>query len=1110
MFQTIVPCFCQVVEASSQATAWWKESWFLWVLTVLVVFVPALMARLIAPALRAVDMSGRMAIVLISLVAGCAIVAQGWPPRLGIDLKGGVILVYEIDSSKQSSEGVDDAIGKIEALLVGQDGRFGTLKRESNERVTVELKTTDKALRDSFLAGVQKIDFGDATVRLAKRNDSEQSLSLGFDVIGQSISIDMDKLVAAVSRRVNPGGQKEVTVRRYGIGQLEVIVPEVDQAEVNLIKRIVSSAGVLEFRIVANGDDPRHKPVIELAMASGGTTIGEAGRPMGRWVRLDTAKISADEESGLVTRIASDKTVEVLVVLDRFNVTGGFLTRSLSSYDANLQPCVNFAFNSAGAALFGTLTGQNLPDPSNRLTSRLGIVLDDVLLSAPTIRSAISGEGQITGSFKQADVDFLVGVLNAGSLPAALYSEPISEQRISPQLGADTIRSGARAMVLAMIVVLFFMLAYYRFSGAVADLAVILNVLLVVALMITVKAAFTLAGLAGLVLSVGMAVDANVLIYERMREEVDRGASLRMSIRNGFQRAFSTIVDSNLTTLITGVVLFAIGTDQLKGFAVTLILGLSLNLFTAVFCARVVFDLAERNRWITQLSMARMFGQTTFQFVSYMRPAIVGSTAFILLGLLASVYRGQGLFDIDFTGGTSVQIAFKPDQGLDVLEVRNAVAELPDVSVSTVTTNEGQSNLRYKIDTSLRNDDQVETLLKEKFPGRLATYSMGFGEITPVLPNAPPAVPGDAVLPEVPEKEKEPQKEPPVDSSSEADKVQDAPSPKEGASLQTFGTLFLGMLAEDELIPENPVVTPEKQESSPTVVTDDVEKVSQVTSSAALDFPEQINWGTLRSNVQDALRAEGVADIPFELATEGMISKTHAYRSWGLSIQADMEVTRRVLERMARTLAETPVYLSANTIGGKVAGNTKVTAVYALLASMLMIVLYVWLRFQNLAFGLAAVVALVHDVLVTVACLALSKFVAPFLGWALVDDFKISLDVVAALLTIVGFSINDTIVIFDRLREIRGKSSLVTGEMIDRAVNQTLSRTILTSGTALLATIILYVFGGTGIHTFAFTMLIGIVTGTYSTVYIASPIVLWLQAKPASPGLQLRARSAST
>ena len=175
------------------------------------------------------------------------------------------------------------------------------------------------------------------------------------------------------------------------------------------------------------------------------------------------------------------------------------------------------------------------------------------------------------------------------------------------------------------------------------------------------------------------------------------------------------------------------------------------------------------------------------------------------------------------------------------------------------------------------------------------------------------------------------------------------------------------------------------------------------------------------------------------------------------------------------------------------AGNTKVTAVYALLASLLLIVLYVWVRFQNVAFGLAAVVALIHDVLVTVACLALSRYVAPFMGWALVDDFKISLDVVAALLTIVGFSINDTIVIFDRLRELRGKSSYVTAEMVDRAVNQTLSRTILTSGTAFLATLILYLFGGQGIHAFAFAMLIGIITGTYSTIYIASPIVLWLQ-----------------
>jgi SecD/SecF fusion protein len=741
----------------------------------------------------------------------------------------------------------------------------------------------------------------------------------------------------------------------------------------------------------------------------------DGGTPVGRWVQLDTAKMNPAEDRGLVTRMMPDGRVEVLVVLDRFNVTGGYLSRAASSYDQNLQPCVNFSFNSAGAALFGTLTGQNLPDPANRLESRLGIVLDDTLLSAPTIRSAISGDGQITGSFKQADVEFLVGVLNAGSLPAALHSEPISEQKISPQLGADTIRSGARAMLLATIVVLSFMLAYYRFSGLVADLAVLLNIVLVVALMISVKAAFTLAGLAGLVLSVGMAVDANVLIYERMREETDRGAGLRMAIRNGFQRAFSTIVDSNLTTLITGIVLFAIGTDQLKGFAVTLILGLTLNLFTAVFCSRVLFDLAERNRWITSLNMGRLFGQTDFKFVAWLWPAIIGSTLFILAGMAAAMQRGQGLFDIDFTGGTSVQVAFKPDKSLDIADVRTAVASLPDAAVSAVTSAEGPANLRYKIDTSLRDDEQVEKALQEAFPGRLATYSMGFGEITTTKSDAK----------------------------------------KEGE--------------------------------------DDKEAVQALGTVAPLDFPEKINLLTLRSTIKEAFEAEGVGDAPFELEAEGMTSRSRPYRNWALATSLEPDVARRVLERVAKKLNETPVYLSANTIGGKVAGNTKVTAVYALLASLLMIVLYVWLRFQNVAFGLAAVVALIHDVLVTVACLALSKFVAPFMGWALVDDFKISLDVVAALLTIVGFSINDTIVIFDRLRELRGKGQFVTAGMIDKAVNQTLSRTILTSGTAFLATLILYAFGGQGIHAFAFAMLVGIITGSYSTIYIASPIVLWLQ-----------------
>jgi SecD/SecF fusion protein len=536
--------------------------------------------------------------------------------------------------------------------------------------------------------------------------------------------------------------------------------------------------------------------------------------------------------------------------------------------------------------------------------------------------------------------------------------------------------------------------------------------------MISFKVAFTLAGLAGLVLSVGMAVDANVLIYERIREELDRGAAVRMAIRNGFQRAFSTIIDSNLTTLITGVVLFAIGTDQLKGFAITLILGLVLNLFTAVFCSRVAFDLAERARWLSKLSMGRLLGRTSLTFIRWAGVAAALSLAIIAAGGLAAGRRGSELFDIDFTGGTSVQVEFKEGQELPIAEVRKAVGDkLASATVSSVTLADGVANRRFKIDTSNQDEQEVERLLQEAFPGRLATYSMRIGGIT--------AIPGG-----------------------------DAGS-------------------EDEAAGESP---------------------RRLITTVPLTFPEKIARQALAAKLEQALEAEGADDAEFDLQAESAAAGgTKPARDWALSTSLDADATRRVLERVEQAIAGTPVYLSANAIGGKVAGNTRVTAVYALAASLGLIVLYIWVRFQNVAFGLAAVVALAHDVLIALACLAASRYLAPFLGWAQVEPFRISLDVVAALLTIVGFSINDTIVIFDRLREIRGKAKFVTAEMIDRAVNQTLSRTILTSGTTLLVVLLLYLVGGPGIHAFAFTMLVGVITGTYSSIFIAAPLVLWLQ-----------------
>jgi SecD/SecF fusion protein len=1000
-------------------TAWWQAPGSGWLIALAVVAGATLLAWLIAKALRVPDMWGRIAAVLVALAAGGTICGLGWPPRLGIDLKGGLILVYEVAAGRQAQTRVDDAVAGIERILAAQDGQSATLERKGAGRVAVRLATKDQAAREAFLAAMKEATFDRVSVKEASRTDGTDALEVSYDLAPQSAPVPMDKLVAAVSRRVNPGGQKEVTVRQFGLDQIEVILPEVEQSEVEQIKKIISSAGVLEFRIVANRADPRHRTAITQAEGFRGQTVRLQGEPAARWVRIDPAKMPMD--ASMVTRTAADGGVEVLAMLDRFNVTGGDLSRvSPDIDDASLAPCVSFLLNSRGAAKFSVLTSRNLPDPNNGLTSRLGILLDDTLQSAPVIRSTISSSGQITGNFDQREVDEIVEILNAGSLPAALEREPISEQRISAQLGDDTIRSAGQAMLVATIVVLTFMLAYYRFSGLVADLAVLMNIVLVVALMISFKVAFTLAGLAGLVLSVGMAVDANVLIYERMREELDRGAAIRMAIRNGFQRAFSTIIDSNLTTLITGVILFAIGTDQLKGFAITLILGLALNLFTAVFCSRVVFDLAERSGWLRKLSMGRILSATSLQFVRWAPVAAAISLALIAAGLAAAARRGSELFDIDFTGGTSVQVELKEGQELPIAEVRKLVgSKLESATVSGVAVADEAAGRRFKIDTSNQDEQEVERLLQEAFPGRLATYGMQVGVVGP----GPDAA------------------------------------------------------REGEAKPDEP---------------------ARLMTSVPLTFPERITGKALTAKLQETLDAASISDAEFDLQpAEGgagtSLSPTQPQRLWILSTSLDQATTRSLVDRMAKELADTPAYLSANAIGGKVAGNTRVTAVYALLASLALIVLYVWVRFQNVAFGIAAVVALIHDVLVALAALALSRYLAPFLGWAQVDEFRISLDVVAALLTIVGFSINDTIVIFDRLREIRGKAKFVTGEMIDRAVNQTLSRTILTSGTALLAVLVLYLLGGPGIHAFAFTMLVGVISGTYSTVYIAAPLVLWLQ-----------------
>jgi SecD/SecF fusion protein len=1066
----ILSLLAQVAAPAAPAVPWYQESWFGVLIALAVVILPFLAGHWIAKNMRMIDYGWRIGLILFALTAGIVICITGWPPKRGIDLSGGVILVYEVDQSKAGSVDVPGTIDQLKKELGTLGVATEIAPTDEPGRLEITLPGTDPAQTNEVETAIGKVSIPDTQLVVEARpiRDGRQVLVVG---VRSARSIDMDRMISAISKRVNPGGQLEVTIRRMGNDRIEVIIPQAEPAEVDLVKQKISTAGALAFRILANTKAVNDEAIIELAKQTESREVKQKdyeGREetVAEWVPIDPEQFpDLRQLSDAALRTNKKGETEVLVMHTANDVYGGDLIKATSGHDENGMPDVIFAFNSHGASRFGDLTSSHLKDPSGGPAYQLGIVLDGVLKSAATIQSTITSEGRITGHFTDQQVQFIVDILNAGSLPAALAKVPVSEYSASAQLGNDTIRAGAFSMIVATVVILIFMQIYYGFSGFIANLAVLMNLVLVLALMILIKAHLTLAGLAGLVLSVGMAVDANVLIYERMREEQERGAALRMAIRNGFGRAMSTIIDSHCTTLITGIVLFVIGTDQLRGFATTLVLGLLLNLFTAVYCSRIVFDIAERKRILKHLNMMRIFGKTNFDFVKWMPRWMAISVTAIVIGMGGAVARemgwfgGAGLFGIDFTGGTAVQVVFK--ESTDIGEVRKLVDEnkdkLPDAAVSAVASTEGQlPNTRFNIDTSYHGEKaanaatgaaaaqsseaikDVERELTEIFAGKLKTYSMEVASV-------------------------EPEK-------------------------STKSEISSGEKAIDE--------------KSATEKTDKSVTTPAAGTIAKLRFPDGINYASLESRLKEALKANSLPEAAFDISSvdpQYTPGSSIALEYWTVRSSLNKEQTETLLSSVKQQLAESPVFPTASNIGGKVAGDTETTAYYALFISNVLVALYIWIRFQNLIFGLAAIVALIHDVFIAVGALALSYWLAGPLGFLQIDPFKISLEVVAALLTIVGYSINDTIVVFDRIREIRGKSPELTASMINQAVNQTLSRTILTSTTVFLVTFILFFAGGEGVHAFSFAMMIGVLTGTYSSVFIAAPILLWFRKPAGAP-----------
>jgi SecD/SecF fusion protein len=949
----------------SEATRW---STFGLAVTVLALFIlPVVIGNYLSRQWKMPDHGWKFSVILFALAASLLIVTFG-EFKFGPDLAGGITLVYEL------------------------------------AEVPTETATEDATRPD---------ENGETQIRAGGREFSVRDL------------------IGALKKRLDPDGTKEITIREYGPA-IEIIIPQTGPDEMEFVKRRITDLGQLEFRITADPAQPEDRPRIERArrLPPGQKVLMDGDVKIAEWVAYDEKEFGpVDEEAGIVKRMAGE-TPEALVLMDPWNVTGEFLTSATKGLDDAGRPAVHFSFNREGAWRFRQLTSKNRPNPATGAFRLLGIILDKTLISAPRINETISDRGIISGgAMSDKEVEHIVEILNAGSLPAALNKTPISEAIISPTLGKVTVEKGKTAIIWSMVAVVGFMLIYYRFAGLVAFFALSFNLLLVVALMVLIKAAFTLPGLAGLVLTIGMSVDANVLIYERIREELRSGAALRMAIRNGFSRAMSAIIDSNVTTIISGLALFYIGTDQVKGFAVTLILGILTSMFTAIFFARVVFDVVERRGWVRQIRMMQMFSQPNFDFLSVRWLAGGASIALILIGMVAVYARGKDLLDIDFTGGSSVSFTLHESGKMPIAEVRNALIQTELADKNLLVVERGTTNTRYSIDTSEQSVEAVKKVIVEQFGDRLLTYSLDVSNLQPY---------------------------------------------KEGDFTGTEATLRINT---------GPDYTDE----------------------------DGLSYDALHDWLRRALVAEGQQGIQPALSNPNYRRGSAArFKEWTVRlIGLEPEATRAVFDRLQKDMQNTPLFPMATTIGGRVSADMQTKALLAIGVSLLGIIGYLWIRFQKVTYGLAASVALVHDVLITIGMMALSAYLVQLVPGVAellkIESFQISLTIVAALLTIIGYSLNDTIVTFDRLREVKGKTPYLTGDMVNASVNQTLSRTILTALTSLFVVVILYFFGGEGIHSFAFAFMVGIIVGTYSTVYIAAPVLLWLSGASRSTTVTARA-----
>ena len=799
----------------------------------------------------------------------------GWMPsglvNLGLDLRGGAHLLAEVKVKEVYQARIEGMWPEVRDLLRQERATIGPIRLQQSDEPELRVRLVENADQVQNAAtlvrglarpvttltgvGANDIDVTTEGDQIIIRLSEAEQLATDERTVRQALEI--------IRRRIDEVGTREPTIQRQGADRILIQVPGIGSAAE--LKEIIGTTAQLTFQ-----------PVV--------------GR---------TSDVSASAGAGNEILPSIDEPGTFYILERAAVVSGEELVDAQPDFDQNGRPAVSFRFNPTGARKFGDYTAENIGNP-------FAIVLDGEVISAPVIQSHIpGGSGIITGNFSVEESTNLAVLLRAGALPAGL--EFLEERTIGPELGADSIEAGQIACIVAFVLVLIYMFLSYGTFGIFANIALIINVGLIFGLLSAIGATLTLPGIAGIVLTIGMAVDANVLVFERIREEIRTAKGPARAIELGYEKALSAITDANITTFITALILYAMGSGPVRGFAITLGLGIITSVFTAIFVTRlmvIIWYERKRPKTVLQGRALRLVPQDTkWDFFKRWRMSLGISAVLIVIAFGSFLLQGLN-FGIDFRGGTTIRT--ESTQPVDVGQYRDAIAqlELGDVSIAEV------------FDPTFGPDQNVA------------------------------------------------------------------------------------------------MVRVQAQEGEESVSTEVIEQIEEVLKSV-------------------------VPDLKFT---------------------------------------------SVESVGPKVSGELIVTAAIAVALAIGAVLIYIWLRFEW-QFALGAVAALVHDVVLTIG---------------IFSELQIQFDlaIIAALLTIVGYSLNDTVVVFDRVREnLRKYKKKPLAEVLNISINETLSRTVMTSVTTLLALLALFVLGGDVIRGFVFAMIWGVIVGTYSSVFVASTILLWLGVK---------------